>query len=479
MKSSILITLRAVLIMMVCAATSIISPAQTTFTSLFTFAGPNGANPRAVNLVQGPDGYLYGTTQVSTGTNGTVFKISTAGQLTTLHTFCTSGYPCEDGATPYQGVMLDSNGKFYGTTTGGGANSDGTVFQITSAGTLTTLHSFDGTDGTEPEVGLIQATNGDLYGTTTEGGTAGEGTIYQITTAGTLTSLLSFNGTNGIYPDAQLLQGTNGDFYGTTFEGDSNSGTIFKITSAGVLTTLHKFDGTDGGGPTGALIQASNGNFYGTTSGNGANGTGGTVFEITAAGTFKTLYSFCAKTDCTDGSTPNAGLIQATDGNLYGTTFSGGANITSCNGGCGTLFKITTAGKLTTLYNFCSESNCTDGSAPWGGLVQDTNGTFYGTTYYNGAGSSDAGTVFSLSVGLAPFVKTVPTSGAVGASIMILGTNLTGATKVTFDGTAATFTVVSATEITATVPTGAKKGTVVVTIPSGTLKSNVAFVVAK
>lgn len=472
MKSSIFKTILAAMIF--CAA--ILAPAQTTFTSLFSFAGSNGANPRAVNLVQGPDGYLYGTTQVSIGTNGTVFKITTAGALTTLHTFCTSGYPCADGATPYPGVMLASNGNFYGTTFGEGANGDGTVYQITNAGTFSTLHAFDGTDGTEPEVGLIQATNGDLYGTTTEGGTSGEGTIYQITTTGTLSSLLSFNGTNGIYPDARLVQGTNGDFYGTTLEGDANSGTIFKITAAGELTTLHKFDGTDGAGPTGALIQASNGNLYGTTQNDGANG-GGTVFQITPTGTFKTLYSFCAKTDCADGSSPYAGLIQATDGNLYGTTFGGGANETSCNGGCGTLFKITTKGVLTTLYSFCAEANCADGSQPWGGLTQDTNGTLYGTTYYSGNNNDDAGTVFSLSVGLAPFVETVPASGEVGVTVMILGTNLTGATKVTFDGIAATFTVVSSTEITATVPTGAKKGTVEVTTPSGTLKSNVTFTV--
>jgi uncharacterized repeat protein (TIGR03803 family) len=166
-------------------------------------------------------------------------------------------------------------------------------------------------------------------------------------------------------------------------------------------------------------------------------------------------------------------LIQGTDGNLYGATFSGGANETSCNGGCGTLFKITTAGKLTTLYNFCSKSGCTDGSSPEGGLVQDTNGTFYGTTYYGG--TDGLGTVFSLSVGLGAFVKTVPMSGAVGAKVTILGTNLTGATSVSFDGTAATFKVVSATEITTTVPTGAKTGKVTVTTPAGTLSSNVTF----
>ena len=463
----------ACIVSVFCVATAITSPAQTKFTSLFTFEGTNGANPHYVDLVQGLDGELYGTTQVSTGTNGTVFKITTAGKLTTLHTFCTEGYPCTDGATPYAGLMLDTNGNFYGTTTGGGANSDGTVFEITSGGKLTTLHSFDITDGYEPEVGLIQATNGELYGTTSEGGTSADGTIYEMTSGGKLTSLLSFDGANGVYPDARLVQGTDGNFYGTTLEGSANSGTVFKITSAGKLTTLHKFDGTDGGGPTGALIQATNGNFYGTTTGDGANSTGGTVFEITPAGKLTTLYSFCSKPDCTDGSTPYAGLIQATDGNLYGTTFNGGLSEPSCSGGCGTIFKITTAGKLTTLYNFCSKSGCTDGSSPDGGLVQDTNGTFYGTSYYGG--TVGIGTVFSLSVGLGSFVKTLPASGNVGAAIIIQGTNLTGATKVSFNGTEAAFTVVSSTEIKTTVPTGATTGSVTVVTPSGTLKSNVAF----
>jgi uncharacterized repeat protein (TIGR03803 family) len=398
---------------LLCTMAATVVSAQTTFTSLFSFAGTNGADPHYVYLVQGIDGKLYGTTYASTGSGGTAFKITTAGSLTTLYTFCVNGIPCMDGAQPTAGLVLASNGNFYGTTTNGGANNDGTVFAITPAGKLTTLHSFDSTDGAEPEVGLIQATNGALYGTTSIGGSSDVGTIFEITTAGKLTSLLSFNGTNGDYPDARLVQGTNGNFYGTTYEVSSGSGTVFDITSAGKLSTLHKFDGTDGGGPTGVLIQATNGNFYGTTTGDGANSSGGTVFQITPAG------------------------------------------------------------KLTTLYSFCSKSGCTDGSSPQGGLVQDTNGTFYGTTYYGG--TDGIGTIFSLSLGLAPFVETVPSSGKVGATVIILGTNLTGATKVSFDGTAATFTVASSTEIKTTVPTGATTGSITVVTPSGTLTSNVAF----
>ena len=191
------------------------------------------------------------------------------------------------------------------------------------------------------------------------------------------------------------------------------------------------------------------------------------------------IYSFCSKKGCTDGSTPYAGLIQASDGNLYGTTFAGGANQTSCNGGCGTLFKITTSGTptLTTLYSFCTESDCTDGSQPQGGLVESTDGILYGTTAYGG--TVGLGTVFSFPVlESVPFVKILADSGPVGSAVIILGTNLNSATGVRFSGTAAeSFSVVSNSEIDATVPAVATTGKISVITPSGTLYSNVDFVV--
>jgi len=459
----------ACIVSVFCAATAILSSAQTKFTSLLSFDGNNGADPHNVYLVQGTDGQLYGTTYSSTGTDGTVFKVTTGGMLTTLHTFCEGG-SCLDGALPEAGLVLATNGKFYGTTMKGGANDDGTVFEITSAGSLTTLHSFDVNDGAFPEYALIQARNGNFYGTTSSGGAGDIGTIFEITPAGTLTSLHSFDGNDGVYPDSSLVQGSSGNLYGTTYEGGGGSGTVFKMTPAGALSTLQTFDPANGGGNTGTLIQV-NGRFYGTTQG-GSNGAG-TIYEITPAGTLTLLYTFCSKTDCTDGASPYAGLIQGSDGNLYGTTFAGGANTTSCNGGCGTIFRITTGGELTTLYNFCSKSNCADGSAPQGGLVQHTNGTFYGTTYHGGA--DGIGTIFSLSVGQKPFVKTVTTSAEVGATVLILGTNLTGATEVSFNGIAAQFTVVSSTEIKATIPAGATTGSVTVVTPRGTLKTIVIF----
>jgi uncharacterized repeat protein (TIGR03803 family) len=187
----------------------------------------------------------------------------------------------------------------------------------------------------------------------------------------------------------------------------------------------------------------------------------GTIFKVTSGGTLTTIHSFSNA----EGAGPSGGLTYGSDGNLYGDAEGGGTD------GYGTLFKITTGGTLTALHSF----DGTDGRDPIVTMVQGTNGIFYGDTY--AGGTNNDGTVFSLSVGLGAFVKTVPTYGAVGTSVFILGTDLTGATKVTFDGVSATFTVVSATEITTKVPTGATTGTVKVTTPSGTLSSNESFFV--
>jgi len=468
---------RAFGVLLLCAAAAIASPAKTTLTTLVSFDGTNGANPEFMSLVQGTDGNFYGTTRGG-GANGvgTVFKITPTGTLTTLYSFCSQA-SCADGEEPYAGLVQATNGIFYGTTYYGGANGLGTVFKITAGGTLTTLHSFcsqtNCADGDNPNAGLVQATDGSLYGTTLGGGGVNDsGTVFKITPNGTLTTLHSFcsqggSCNDGAYPAAVLVQGTDGHFYGTTAQGGSvGLGSVFKITARGKLTTLHSFNGSDGDFPATALVQATNGNFYGTTGGGGATSYG-TVFKMTPPGTLTTLYSFCVQTHCTDGANPNAGLAQATNGNFYGTTYDGGAN------NDGTVFKISAGGSLTTLYSFAG----TDGSNPDGGLLQATNGKFYGTANLGGANAD--GTVFSVAVGLGPFVVTRPTSGKVGAKVIILGTSLTGATGVTFNGTVAKFKVMGKSEITTTVPSGATTGTVEVTTPKGTLKSNVVFRVTK
>src|ERR1039457_3016381 len=254
------------------------------------------------------------------------------------------------------------------------------------AQTLTTLYSFCSqsgcTDGNWPEARLVQATNGDLYGITIYGGGAPQnnsGTVFKITLGGTLTTLHRFcsqtNCPDGYLPLAALFQAANGDFYGTTYYGGTsgNYGTVFKITPGATLTTLHNFcsqtDCTDGQYPDAGLVQATNGDFYGTTQ--GAANKRGTVFKITPSGTLTTLYRFCSQTNCTDGALPK-GLVEDTAVVLYGTTYFGGTN------NHGTVFKITPSGMLTTVYRFCSQSPCTDGSYPEAALVQDTNGDFYG-----------------------------------------------------------------------------------------------------
>jgi uncharacterized repeat protein (TIGR03803 family) len=459
---------------------------------LFSFNYTDGAYSEA-ELVQATNGNLYGTTGGggANGNYGTVFKITPSGTLTTLYSFCSQS-GCTDGSNPYAGVVQATNGDFYGTTGYGGANCAptgcGTIFKMTPSGTLTTLYSFCSqsgcTDGEYPFGALVQATNGNLYGTTRFGGANGNyGTVFKITPGGTLTTLYSFCSqsgcTDGAYSEAELVQATNGNLYGTTGGGGANGnyGTVFKITPGGTLTTLYSFCSqsgcTDGYFPNTPLVQATNGDLYGTTYGGGANGNYGTVFKIAPGGTLTTLYSFCSQSGCTDGDSSWAGLVQATNGNLYGTTYGGGAN------GYGTVFQITPGGTLTTLYSFCSQSGCTDGDSSLAGLVQDTNGDLYGTTWEGGANdvgcSQGCGTVFRLSVGLGPFVETRPTSGKVGKFVEILGSDLTGATRVTFNGTAAKFTVVSPSLITTTVPTGATTGKVRVVTPSGTLSSNVPF----
>jgi len=479
-----------------------------------TFTTLRGLDSQAAplaGLVQGTDGDLYGTTALG-GTNcsnaggcGTIFKITPSGALTTVYSFCDQT-SCADGEYPYAPLVQATNGELYGTTLRGGVSckalfeSCGTIFKISplvhridpyrlaghkaaSPGeTLTTLYRFCAEhgcpDGDAPYVGLVQGADGNLYGTTTYGGVGsncpspdGCGTVFRITLDGTLTTLYSFCSqtgcADGANPGGALIQATDGNLYGTTMNG--GAGTVFRITLSGTLQTLYNFcsqsDCTDGKNPQSTLVQASDGNLYGTTPSGGA-GDAGTIFKISLNGAFENIHSFCLQVPCADGTNPVAGLVQASDGDLYGITLLGGAN-----GSNATIFRISPAGMLTVLYTFCTQDTCEDGQTgqtPQGGLVQATDGKFYGTT------SFDA-TVFSLSVGLGPFVKTLPTMGVAGEMVTILGYGLSGTTSVTFNGAPATVFYGTATVIHAQVPAGAKTGNIQVVTPTGTLTSNVAF----
>jgi uncharacterized repeat protein (TIGR03803 family) len=456
-----------------CATTAVTAPAQT-FRTVHSFHNRDGAFPWA-QLVQGDDGYFYGTTQ--NGGNpacasgcGTLFKVAPNGKLTAFY------FNGTNGSDPFAGLVQAANGDFYGTTSSGGTGNGGgncptncgTVFKITPSGKLTTLHNFNNTDGRTPLGTLLLATDGNFYGTTASGGLIGAGTLFQITPSGTLTTLHNFSnaGADGGLPSGAIIQATDGNLYGTTWTGGTgNFGTVFKSTPRGTLMTLHCFDSTHGALPYAGLVQAIDGDFYGTTEEGGTHNYG-TVFKITARGTLTTLHSFLGGAD---GDTPISPLVQATDGNFYGT-----ASYDGKFPNFGTVFQITSKGKLTTVHNFDS----TDGSYPYAGLVQATNGGFYGSTFAGGSSRAcrfACGTVFSLSVGLGPFVVTLPTSGKIGTAVRILGTNLTGATSVTFNRTAAKFTVVSKSEIKTKVPSGATTGTVRVLTTGSTLNSNVVF----
>ena len=479
------------LLLVICLATAIVSSAQT-FTTIAALRLAYNDHPGAA-LAQATNGNFYGTTSGGCCVSGTVFKITPSGKVTSLHAFDGT-----DGAGLDARLVLATDGSIYGTTYSGGANNYGTVFKITPAGTLTTLYNFcsqtNCADGAYPVAGLTQATDGDLYGTTA-GGNADSGfcssgvcgTVFKMTLGGTLTTLYTFcpsggpNCQDGYNPVAGLLQAANGDFYGTTSLGGANNctgagcGTLFKITRAGELTTLYQFcseaNCADGANPSSGLIQAEDGDLYGTT---GAFGSldPGTIYKVTQAGELTTLYRFCSKTNCADGIAPTSGLILATDANFYGVTLAGGIRVKRCfwGEGCGTVFKITPKGELTTLYSF---SGYSDGAFPQG-LLQSTNGTLYGTT--GGYGAHRNGTVFSLSMGLGPFVAFVHDSGKVGWNAEILGQGFTGTTAVSFNGMpAAGFVVRRDTYLRATVPAGATTGYLTVTTPSGTLTSNVVY----
>jgi uncharacterized repeat protein (TIGR03803 family) len=417
-----------------------------------------GVNPQRPNdpifqgiIAQGRDGNLYSTSlDTWTESDGTIFKITPAGALTVLHLFDGT-----DGEDPSGGLTLGTDGMFYGATAYGGLYSYGTVFKMTPSGELTTIHNFTGGDEGGRDAGPpIEGSDGNFYGTTSYGGQTGNiGTVYRITPSGVFTTLNSFGFTSsfysGDYTNGPLVQSSVGLLYGTTFYGGADDlGSIFNVSpSTRKITTMFSFDGTNGQNPEAGLIQASDGNFYGATL---AHYNGGTAFRISAEGKFTVLHTF---TGGSDGANPIGGLTQATDGNFYGTNTYG------------VVYRLTPGGVLTPL--------CNVGGSPQNMLLQHTNGILYGTTAVGG--SADRGQFFSLDVGLRPFVRLLPNARKVGQTVEFLGQGFTGTTRVSFNGTPARFKVESDTYMTAQVPARATTGYVTVTEPSGRLRSNKVF----
>jgi uncharacterized repeat protein (TIGR03803 family) len=442
-----------------------------TFTTLARFNVMNG-DYAAGSLVQATDGNYYGIVG-SGGKNseGAVYQVTPSGVLTDIYSFCPQSN-CIDGSNPNSGLILGTDGDLYGTTAYGGSSNNGTIFKITIEGKLKTLYNFcpagGSCSGAYYATGLVQANDGNFYGTTSEWEFVGGGTIFELSSTGDFRTLYSFcskpNCTDGSNPYSAPMQASNGNLYGTAWSGgEYGEGDVYEITPAGQFSTVYSFCAEAygnncpyGANPVGGLYEGSNGSLYATTAGGGDCTLCGTVFEITTHGQLSILHRFDGGYD----SYPDAAPIQASDGNFYGTA---GAEI----------YEVTSAGEFRPLYVLCPEMLCY-GQLPVRQLLQATNGTLYGATYPLPHGQSN-GTVFSFSMGLGPLVKTVPVAAKPGARVIILGNGLTGSTSVTFNGTPAAFTVVSDTEITATVPTGATSGPVAVTTLTGTLKSNPAF----
>jgi uncharacterized repeat protein (TIGR03803 family) len=390
--------LKSAITFLILASTSLLEAQR--IQTLYLFRGGNdGAYPFGA-LTLGNDGKFYGTSSGGgSAGDGTVFKVTTNGSLTTLVDF-------NYGAYPTGGLTLGIDGSFYGTTEAGGSANYGTVFKVTTNGSLTTLVDFN--YGASPSGGLTLGNDGNFYGTTVMGGSTNYGTVFKVTTNGTLTTLVVFNFTNGASPQAGLTLGNDGNFYGTTYGGGNGYGTVFQVTTNGTLTTLVSINSDIGAGPSAALTLGNDGNFYGTTSGGGHYGT---VFKVTTNGSLTTLYVFRGGND---GAYPSGGLTLGNDGNFYGTTIDGGSS------GYGAAFKVMTNGTLTPLVSFFT----TNGAYPVAALTLGSDGNFYGTTSEAG---SDYGTVFRLL--LPPVITVQPQSETNNAGAMV--TFLVSATSLT------------------------------------------------
>ena len=351
-----------------------------TYSVLHSFEGPptDGSVPVA-GLIRDSAGNLYGTTASGGASNaGVVFKVDTTGAETVLYSF-TGG---ADGSGPSAGLIRNSAGTLYGTTSDGGTSGRGVVFKLDTTGTETVLYSFTGeADGGYPSAGLIQDSAGNLYGTTEYGGASNDGVVFKVDTSGTETVLHSFRGGDGATPFAGLIRDSAGDLYGTTYVGGASGlGVVFKLNKTGE-TVLYSFTGGDGAYPGAGLFRDSAGILYGTTLYGALDF--GEVFMLDTTGAETVLHSF---TGGTDGAYPYAVLIQGSAGNLYGTTYLGG---TSNN--AGVVFKLDTTGTETVLYSF---TGGTDGGEPLAGVIQDSAGNLYGTT--SGGGIDNHGVVFKL-----------------------------------------------------------------------------------
>ena len=365
------------LLIMLAMAVAVTQPATAKkFTVLHVFEGtPDGEFPEAP-LVQDADGNLYGTTTSGGGDNGTVFKVDKNGNESVLFRF--NGM---DGGFPTSGLTLDAAGKLYGVAEEGPGGA-GVVFRLDKNGIETILHVFQGGFNSEPKGpagSLIMDEAGNLYGATEAGGHGpfpGFGTIYRLDPTGKFSVLYEFRGkADGSNPQGPLVRDAHGNLFGVATAADSGGtikGTVFKLAPGEKFTVLHTFTGgPDGSGPQAGLLMDNAGNLFGSAIQGGDSGNG-TVFEITKSGKFTRLYSF---TGGADGRSPNGGLVQDPNGNLYGTT-----QICPREFFLGIVFKLSPAHNLSVLHSF---KGLQDGALPLAGLIRDSAGNLYGTTFKN------------------------------------------------------------------------------------------------
>jgi len=402
-------------------------------------------------VAQGRDGNLYGTLYNGPSGAGTVYTITPSGAFNVIHNFDGQN----EGNGPKTGLTLGTDGNFYGALYSGGLNPYGSLFKITPAGVLTILHNFTAAEQGGSFGPPVLGKNGTFYGVTTFL------KAYSITSSGTFKLLP--NPTPGA-SRAPLTLANDANLYGTTIDGGTGNGTVFRMSSAGATKIIYNFDNTHGAKPFGPVVQGSDGYLYGTASSGGSIPHAfGVVFKLSTTGAITVLHEFDS-TSTTDGYEPLGGLVEATDGNFYGTTYTGPGAYS------GVVFKITKAGTYTVLHNF----DTTHGGSPATTQMQNTNGIIYGETVSGGL--SFNGVFYSFDAGMSPFVSLIGFPAAVaGKTVQILGQGLTGTTSVKFGSGSANFHVVSDTYMTAVVPTSGTTGTVTVTTPGGTLKSKQVF----
>lgn len=409
-----------------CAAGTAQAQSSYSYSVLHQFSISDGGLPYG-DLFADEDGNFYGTTDVGGATNaGTFFQLTPGGTYTVL-----SSFTLANGGAPYGGAVEGKDGNFYGVTLYGGANSAGAAYQVTPTGQFTTLHSFDrpdanytNTEGANPNARLTLGTDGNFYGAAMYGGANNTGTLFSMTAAGSVTVLHTFSAgalgnSDGANPASSLVQASDGNFYGATLNGGpAGTGTVFRLSPQGTFTTLHSFaakgsGNTDGVNPSAGLIQATDGFLYGSTAYGGINNTG-TIFKISLSGGFSTLHSFAAKNGKKnlDGIFPSGRLLQGSDGSFYGVSALGGSN------GYGTVFRTTNTGATTSIYNFTAPTNKL-GGLPFAGLVEDSSGNLYGSTVEGG--TSSEGVLYKLTPLPLPVISISinPTSLALGQTATI------------------------------------------------------------